>query len=110
MSIKHLLVVAAALLASCSLSEGGRWKLIESGYSINPFPDSDQFAIAVHANELKQLGGDVKTAQFRLFVSERLKREGLCPRGWEPLPCTQDGSCVSRARDSVMVLGRCVAP
>ena len=110
MSIKHLVVVAAALLASCSLSEGGRWKLIESGYSISPGPDSGEFAIAVHVNELKQLGGDIKGPQFRLFVSERLKRQGLCPRGWEPLSCTEDGSCVSRARNSVTLFGRCAAP
>jgi hypothetical protein len=106
-----LAVCAAALLAAgCSLGSQGNWKLIESGYDLDVAPDSDQFAIRVHVNELKQLGGEIMSAEFKLFVSGRLKRHELCPRGWDPLPCTADGSCISRTRNWVTVLGRCLEP
>jgi hypothetical protein len=102
---------AAALLSvGCSFTSQGNWKLLESGYDVDVAPYSDEFAIRVHVNELKQLGGEIKSAEYKLFVSERLKRHGVCPRGWEPLPCTADGSCVSRTRNSVTVLGRCLEP
>jgi hypothetical protein len=107
MSIRQLLVVATALLpASCS-STG--WQLAADGYSVIPGPNGE-FAFAVHQNQLKQFDGGVKAARFRLFVSEHLKWEGLCPRGWEPLPCTEDGSCISQARFSVTIFGRCIEP
>src|ERR671910_1186904 len=93
---KYLLVCATALLASCSWSETGTWKLIESGYSLDVAPHGNEFALAVHVNELKQLGGDIKSPRFKLFVAEHLKRHGLCTQGWEPLQCTEDGSCVQR--------------
>lgn len=104
------LCAAAVLAAGCSFTSKGFWKLVESGYSLDVAPYSNEFSIEVHVNELKQLGGDIKTAQFRLFVSQRLKQHGLCPGGWEPLVCTEDGSCVSRTRNSVTVFGRCVTP
>lgn len=57
---KALASVAAALLASCSLSSN--WHLMDSGYSIETLKGGD-FAIEVHVNQLKQLGGDVQSAQ-----------------------------------------------
>ena len=97
-------VLAALLLSSCSVSSN--WYLMESGYSIDA-RENDEFAIEVHLNELKQLGGEIRSAEFRLFVSERLKWHGVCERGWEPLPCVEDGSCVQHTRRSVTVPGRC---
>jgi hypothetical protein len=100
---------AMAMLASCAWSEKSNWHLIDSGYSINA-ADNNELAVEVHLNQLKQLGGEVNSAEFRLFVVERLKRHGLCPLGWQPLPCVEDGSCVQRTSRSVTVFGRCLAP
>jgi hypothetical protein len=97
-------VLAALLLSSCSVSSN--WYLMDSGYSIDA-RENDEFAVEVHLNELKQLGGEIRSAEFRLFVSERLKWHGVCERGWEPLPCVEDGSCVQHTRRSVTVPGRC---
>lgn len=107
---KHVLTYAAiALAAGCSfLGVDSTWKLHESGYSLEVAPYGDEFAIRVHLNELKRLGGEVKSAQFQLFVSERLKRHGLCLAGWEPQLCADDASCVYRTTYSVTVYGRCV--
>jgi hypothetical protein len=100
---------AMAMLASCSWPEKSNWHLADSGYSINAL-DSNEFAVEVHVNQLKQLGGEINSAEFRLFVSESLKSHGLCPLGWLPLPCVEDGSCVQHTRRSVTVFGRCTAP
>jgi hypothetical protein len=98
--------LAAGLLFSCSGAPGSNWHLAESGYSIDA-PDGQEFAVEVHVNQLKQLGGDIRSANFRGFVAERLKLHGLCAQGWEPLPCVADGSCVERTKRSVTVHGRC---
>ena len=79
---------------------------MSSGYSIDS--ENDGFAVEVHLNQLKQLGGKVRSAEFRRFVSERLKWHHLCPLGWELLPCVDDGSCIRRTRRSVTVSGRCI--
>lgn len=104
---RTLLALGAVLmLAGCNAIE---WGVHGTGYSINPAPESPEFSFAVHVNQLKQLGGDVKTPQFRRFVDSRLKQVGLCPAGWEALPCTEDGSCVRHVRHTVTVFGRCLA-
>jgi hypothetical protein len=108
--IRHLRPAGLALLlGSCAV--GSNWYLMDSGYSINPVDgDAQGYAVEVHVNQLKQLGGDVNSAEARLFIAERLKWHGVCPAGWQPLPCVQDGSCVQRTRRSVTVTGRCVTP
>lgn len=102
--MRSALIAAALLLASCSTASN--WHLIDSGYSID-VGEAGQFAFETHRNQLKQLGGDVHAPQFRLFVAERLKWHRLCPQGWAPLPCVEDGSCVQRTNRSVTVQGRC---
>ena len=104
MFVKRLSVVAAALLASCSLSSN--WHLVHSGYSVERVNDRD-LAFEVHRNQLKQLGGDVNSARFRHYVAEQLKAHELCPKGWTPLPCVKDGSCIQQTSRSITVLGRC---
>ena len=106
--IRHLLAALfAPLLASCAV--GSNWYLMDSGYSINPVEgDADAYVVEVHLNQLKQLGGEVNSAEFRHFVAERIKWHGFCAKGWQPLPCVQDGSCVQHTRRSVTVPGRCV--
>jgi hypothetical protein len=101
---KVLAVLAAVLLASCAMQSN--WHLMDSGYSIDPLPGED-LVVEVHLNQLKQLGGDVNSAQFRQFVGERLKWHDLCPAGWVPLPCVRDGSCVQHTERSVTVRVRC---
>jgi hypothetical protein len=105
--IRHLRPAGLALLlGSCAV--GSNWYLMDSGYSINPVDgDARGYAVEVHVNQLKQLGGDVRSAEFRHFVAERMKWHGLCLNGWQPLPCVQDGSCVQHTRRSVTVTGRC---
>ena len=99
---------AASLLCACTM--GSNWYLMDSGYSINPVAgDPGVYAVEMHLNQLKQLGGDVNGAEARLFIAERLKWRGVCPAGWQPLPCVQDGSCLQRTRRSVTITGRCVA-
>ncbi len=105
--MKPLLACADVLLASCAWSESSNWHLMDSGYSINPGDAASDFFVEVHVNQLKQLGGEVNSPQFRQFVAERLKLHGVCPSGWEPLPCVEDGTCVQRTRRSVTVSGRC---
>ena len=105
---KHLAFAALlALLASCASPEGSNWHLVDEGYAINPTGD-DAIAIEMHFNQLKRLGNNVNSVEFRLFVAERLKWHGMCPSGWAALPCVQDGSCVQRTSRSVTVLGRCL--
>lgn len=109
--IRRLLpaLCAALVLASCAVDSN--WYLMDSGYSINPVEgDAQAYAIEVHLNQLKQLGGEVNSAEFRLFVAERLKIHGICLKGWQPLPCVADGSCVQHTRRSVTVPGRCASP
>jgi hypothetical protein len=107
--IARALPVCAALLgAGCALESN--WFLLDSGYSINPIEgDENGYAIEMHRNQLKQLGGEINSAEFNRFVTLRLKWHGLCPNGWQPLPCVQDGSCVQHTSRSVTVPGRCVS-
>lgn len=102
-----LLLCIAPVLASCAWSESSKIHLLDSGYSINAI-DPIQVSIEMHVNQLKQLGGEINAPQFRLFVAERLKWNGMCPSGWAPLPCVEDGSCVHRFGSSVTVPGRCI--
>lgn len=104
MPARALSFLAAVLLASCAA--GSNWHLMDSGYSINAL-DGDELAVEVHVNELKRLGGEVNSAQFRLFVGERLSWHGLCPAGWAALPCVADGSCIERTKRSITVRVRC---
>lgn len=106
---KFLVLGATALLAACSWTASSNWHLMDSGYAIDAL-EAEQFAIEVHVNQLKQLGGEVNSPEFRLYVAERLKWHGLCPRGWEPAACVEDGSCIQRTGRSVTVLGRCATP
>ena len=100
-------LAAATLLASCAIDSN--WYLMDSGYSINPvIGETDVYAVEMHLNQLKQLGGNVNSAEVRLFVGERLKWHGICPTGWQPLPCVQDGSCLQRTSRSVTLTGRCL--
>jgi hypothetical protein len=106
--IRRLLAALfALLLASCAVDSN--WYLMDSGYSINPVDgDTDAYMVEVHLNQLKQLGGEVNSAEFRHFIAERIKWHGFCAAGWQLLPCVQDGSCVQHTRRSVTVPGRCV--
>jgi hypothetical protein len=103
--LKRLAACAALLAAGCALDSD--WMLFESGYSIALAPYAEEFALRVHLNELRQLGGDTGSPRFRLYVSERLRIHGLCPGGWEELLCAQE-SCVERSASSVTVFGRCL--
>ena len=108
MSLHRLLCLTAVLLAGCATESN--WYLMQSGYSINPVAGEDStYAIEVHRNQLRQLGNDVNSAEFRLFVVHQLRNHGLCPAGWQPLPCVRDGSCVQHTKRSVTVTGRCAA-
>jgi len=100
-------LAAMLLLASCAVSSN--WYLMDSGYSINPvIGETDVYAVEVHINQLKQLGGNPNSAEVRLFVAERLKWHGICPMGWQPLSCVGDGSCLQRTSRSVTITGRCL--
>jgi hypothetical protein len=100
---------AALLLAGCgAISLDSDFMLARSGYSLDVAPYGDEFAIRVHVNELDQLGGDIKSAQFHLYVAERLRRHGRCLGGWEEQLCAEPEHCVHRTRNSVTVFGRCV--
>jgi len=106
--MRFAVVSATLLLASCSV--GSNLYLMDSGYSINPIDgDPEGYAIEVHVNQMKQLGNNVNSAEFRRYVSERLKWHGICPAGWQPSACVQDGSCVHKTSRSVTVTGRCLA-
>jgi hypothetical protein len=106
----RILGLAAVLFAAgCgTIDLGGDFMLARSGYSLDLAPYGDEFAIRVHANELRQLGGDVKSAQFHLYVAERLRRQGYCLGGWEEQLCADPDLCVHRTRNSVTVRGRCI--
>jgi hypothetical protein len=103
------LLFTTMLLASCAWSESSNWHLMDAGYSINQGDAAGDFLVEVHLNQLKELGGDVNSPQFRQFVAERLKRHGMCPSGWEPLPCVEDATCLQRTKRSVTVPGRCTS-
>jgi hypothetical protein len=97
-------VLAAVLfLAGCE-----SFMLARSGYTLDVAPYGDEFAIRVHVNELNQLGGDIESAQFHLYVAERLRRHGHCLGGWEKQLCAEPQHCVQRTDTSVTVFGRCV--
>jgi hypothetical protein len=107
MMLRFASLAAAALLASCSV--GSTLYLMDSGYSINPVEGQpDGYAVEVHVNQMKQLGNNVNSAEFRRYVSERLKWHGLCNTGWQPAQCVLDGSCVQHGSRSVTVTGRCL--
>jgi hypothetical protein len=108
MSPKRLLALAVVLLASCAWTPSSNWYLMDEGYSIDAL-NAGEFAMEVHLNQLKQLGGEVNSPRFRRFVSERLKLHDLCPSGWAFLPCIEDGSCVQRTGRSITVTGRCAS-
>jgi len=100
---------AALLLAGCgAIDLDSDFMLARSGYSIDLAPYGGEFSIRVHANELQQLGDDVNSARFHLYVADRLGRHGICPGGWEPQLCAQPEHCVHRTRNSVTVSGRCI--
>lgn len=104
-SIKRLLACASLALAGCGAGSGV-WNLFDSGYSIDAATDNS-FVFQVHVNQLKQLGGEVNSARFKVYVAERLKWYGMCPAGWQPPQCVEDGSCVKRSERIVAVPGRC---
>lgn len=107
--MRHRLLglLIAPLLGACSI--GSSWYLMDSGYAVHPVPeDKHAYAVEVHLNQFKQLGGEVNSPEFRLYVTEQLKYHGLCPKGWQPLPCVADGSCVQRSNRSVTATGRCL--
>jgi hypothetical protein len=110
MSNKVVPACMAALLATgCSLIPlDSDLKLIESGYSLDFDRYGDEFAMRVHVNQLKQLGGDPRSAEFNHFVSERLARHGFCRDGWELQLCAGEDGCIRRTHSSVTVLGRCI--
>lgn len=94
------------MLASCSWPMGSDMHLADEGYSIKAL-SAEEVVVKMHVNQLKELGGEVTSAEFRNFVVERLKRHGVCLDGWAPLPCVEDGSCLQRTSRSVTVPGRC---
>ena len=101
-------LAATLLLGACSVRSN--WYLMDSGYSINPLDgDPNGYTVEVHVNQLKQIGNDVNSAEFRRYVSERLKWHGICPTGWQPADCVKDGSCVMKTARSVTVAGRCLS-
>ena len=102
--LKRLPICAALFAAACALDSD--WMLADSGDSIALAPYADEFAMRVHVNELRQLGGDIKSARFRLYMSERLRNHGLCQGGWEEVLCAQ-AWCVERTDSTVTVFGRC---
>jgi hypothetical protein len=105
--VRFAAVFATLLLVSCSV--GSNLYLMDSGYSINPIDgDPEGYAIEVHVNQMKQLGNNVNSAEFRRYVSERLKWHGMCAAGWQPDACVKDGSCVQKTPRSVTVTGRCL--
>lgn len=108
MSTRGLLPLSALLLAACSWTPSSNWYLMDEGYSLDS-ANAGQFAMEVHLNQLKQLGGEINSPRFRQFVGERLKWHDLCPSGWAFLPCIEDGSCVQRTSRSVTVSGRCAS-
>jgi len=106
--VRFAAVFATLLLVSCSV--GSNLYLMDSGYSINPLDgDPAGYAIEVHVNQMKQLGNNVNSAEFRRYVSERLKWHGICPAGWQPDACVKEGSCVLKTSRSVTVTGRCLS-
>ena len=109
MIIARCVALAATLvLAACTV--GSPLYLMDSGYSINPVDgDPNGYEIAVHVNQMKQLGNNVNSAEFRRYVSERMKWHGICLAGWQPDACVKDGSCIQKTSRSVTVTGRCIA-
>ena len=106
MSRKLFLVLASAFLVACA-TDSDLMLLEAATASRSRLPR--RFAIRVHLNQLKQLGGDFKSAEFQLFVSRPLKIHELCLGGWEQQLCADDADCIRRTSYSVTVMGRCVA-
>ena len=107
-AVRLAALAATLLLAACGV--GSNLYLMDSGYSINPLEgETDAYAIEVHVNQMKQIGGDVNSAEFRRYVSERMKWHGICLTGWQPDACVKDGSCIQKTSRSVTVTGRCIA-
>jgi hypothetical protein len=100
------LALTVALLAVCGCTPSSNWYLMDEGYSFDAL-NVHEFAMEVHLNQLKQLGGDIMSPRFRNFVAERLQRHEMCPSGWVFMPCMEDGSCIRRTSRSVTVAGRC---
>jgi hypothetical protein len=111
MGVKIMIRLAALsatlLVAACTV--GSPLYLMDSGYSINPVDgDPNGYEIAVHVNQMKQLGNNVNSAEFRRYASERFKWHSICPAGWQPDACVKDGSCIQKTSRSVTVTGRCL--
>lgn len=100
--------LCGALLLSCAALDSN-WHLVSSGYSIDA-DAAEGIAVEMHLNQLKQLEGEITGAEFQLYVEHRLKEHGLCPLGWQLLPCVEEGSCVQHTSRSVTVYGRCLEP
>lgn len=104
MRTRLLLLSAAALLGACS--HHSDWSLWDTGYTISHRAENS-FAVEVHLNQFKYLGGDIDSPKFRYFVFDRLARHEGCEGGWEMLPCVADRSCVEQTTLSVIVWARC---
>jgi hypothetical protein len=97
------------LLAGCAyLTSDENWQVVERGYALGRAPYGNEFSMQVHVNELAAVGGDVHGPRFALYVGERLRRNGLCPEGWQFLECTVDESCLLRSANAVKLFGRCL--
>ena len=102
---KLFIACLAALLGSCSHHD--KFYLWDAGYSISHAEQVGHFAVEVHLNQFKYLGGEVDSPKFRHFVFDRLARHEGCEGGWEMLPCVADRSCVEQTSLSVIVWARC---
>lgn len=110
MGRKSVLVCAAIALASCAWSPRSTWYLLDEGYSINPVKgDDDAYAVEIHVNQLKRLGGEIQSPEVRRFVFERLTWHEGCKGAWQMLPCVADGSCIRHTSRSVTIFARCAA-
>ena len=105
---RHALA-CAALLAGCVAPLDSDWMLIDRGYAIDVAPYGDEFSIRVHVNQLRQIGGDPHSAQFHLWVGERVRWHGICLGDWQEQLCADPAACVQRTRSAVRVHGRCVS-
>ena len=62
-------LLAAGLLGACAVDSN--WHLLDSGYSIIPpvAGGDNAFAFEIHVNQLKQLGGDLHSAEFHRWAT-----------------------------------------
>lgn len=100
-------LLCALVLAACA-SPRSSWYLHDEGYSINPV-QGDAYAVEIHVNQLKRLGGEIQSPEVRRFVFERLTWHEGCKGAWQMLPCVADGSCVQHTSRSVTILVRCAS-